>query len=253
MKPQPSWNVAINNWDPIEEAIPLDPDFGDFYQGFLLAWDPVTQEEVWRAPHATMQNGGVLTTAGNLVFQGTADEELIAFDATNGERLWSAATQTGILAPPITYSVDGEQYIAVVAGWGAVSANINGITLNVDGSRRNISRIFAYKIGGSAILPPAPELPVSTVRVEPFGSPEQVGAGGVLYTQHCQMCHGAAVISGGVLTDLRYSAMTTTREAFESVVIEGIYLDSGMASFSPVLSIEEAEAIRAYIADVANQ
>jgi len=253
MKPQPGWNVAINNWDPIEEAIPLDPDFGDFYQGFLLAWDPVTQEEVWRAPHATMQNGGVLTTAGNLVFQGTADEELIAFDATNGEQLWSAATQTGILAPPITYSVDGEQYIAVVAGWGAVSANINGITLNMDGSRRNISRIFAYKIGGSAILPPVPELPVSTVRVEPFGSPEQVGAGGVLYTQHCQMCHGFAVISGGVLTDLRYSAMTTTREAFESVVIQGIYLDSGMASFSPVLSIEEAEAIRAYIADVANQ
>jgi quinohemoprotein ethanol dehydrogenase len=110
-------NLGVNFWDAPGEIIDLPPEFGPEFQGHLLAWDPVEQKEVWRVTQANFENGGVLSTAGNLVFQGTADEELHAYNAESGERLWSMPTQTGVLAPPVTYSVDGEQYVAVVVGW----------------------------------------------------------------------------------------------------------------------------------------
>jgi len=246
-------NLGVDFWTPPGEIIPLAPEFGEFHQGFLLAWNPVTQEEVWRVSHANFENGGVLSTAGNLVFQGTADGEMVAYNAESGQRLWSAPTQTGVLAPPITYTVDGEQYIAVVAGWGAVSTNFTGLVLNADGTKRNISRILAFKVGGSAELPPLPELPARVAPPDQFGSADQVAAGGGLYTRYCAVCHGIAVIAGGALPDLRHTAMTASAEAFNSIVLEGIYLDKGMASFSEVLSEEDAEAVRAYIVMEANK
>lgn len=238
---------------PPGEAIPLAPEFGEFNQGFLLAWNPVTQEEVWRVPHANFENGGVLSTAGNLVFQGTADGEMAAYNAESGERLWIAPTQTGVLAPPISYAVDGEQYIAVVVGWGAVDANVVGLVLNADGKKRNISRILAFKVGGNAELPPLPEMAARISPPDPFGSEQQVAAGGGLYIRYCTGCHGIAAISGGVLPDLRHTAMTASPEAFNSIVLEGAYLDKGMASYSEVLSETDAEAIRAYIVMEANK
>jgi alcohol dehydrogenase (cytochrome c)/quinohemoprotein ethanol dehydrogenase len=246
-------NLGVNFWEPPGEVIPLPPEFGEFHQGFLLAWNPVTQEEAWRVPHDNFENGGVLSTAGNLVFQGTADEEMVAYNATTGDRVWSANTQTGVLAPPISYTVDGEQYIAVVAGWGAVSANFTGLVLNADGTKRNISRILAFKVGGNATLPPKPEMPARISPPGEFGSEEQLTAGGGLYMRYCAVCHGVAVISGGVLPDLRHTAMTSSAEAFQSIVLEGAYLDKGMASFAEVLSPEDAEAVRAYIVMEANK
>jgi PQQ-dependent dehydrogenase (methanol/ethanol family) len=246
-------NLGLNFWDPPTEAIPLGPEFGDFYQGILLAWNPVTQEEAWRVRHTSLENGGLLSTAGNLVFQGNADDEIAAFNATTGERLWSAATQTGVLAPPISFAVDGEQYVAVVAGWGAVTANFLGPVINADGQRQNISRILAFKLGGEAELPPKPALQAGATPPDPFGSEAQVAAGGALYTRYCSVCHGVAVISGGALPDLRRTAMTTSAEAFASVVLDGVYLDKGMASFAEVLSPDDAEAVRAFIVSQANQ
>lgn len=109
-------NLGVNFWEPPAEIIPLGPEFGEMYQGFLLAWDPVMQEEAWRVPLPSFQNGGILSTAGGLVFQGHSDGELVAYSATDGETLWSAPTQTGVLAPPVTYMIDDEQYVAVVVG-----------------------------------------------------------------------------------------------------------------------------------------
>jgi PQQ-dependent dehydrogenase (methanol/ethanol family) len=246
-------NLGVDFWSPPGEVIPLAPEFGEFHQGFLLAWNPVTQEEVWRVPHANFENGGVLSTAGNLVFQGTADGEMAAYNAESGERLWIAPTQTGVLAPPISYAVDGEQYIAVVAGWGAVSANFTGLVLNADGKKRNISRILAFKVGGNAELPPLPEMAARVSPPDQFGSAQQVAAGGGLYTRYCAVCHGIAAIAGGALPDLRHTAMTASPEAFSSIVLEGAYLDKGMASFSEVLSETDAEAVRAYIVMEANK
>jgi len=246
-------NLGINFWEPPAEVIPLSPEFGEFHQGFLLAWNPVTQKEVWRVPHKNFENGGVLSTAGNLVFQGTADGEMVAYNAQTGERVWTAPTQTGVLAPPISYSIDGEQYIAVVVGWGAVSANFTGLVLNADGTKRNISRILAFKVGGTAVLPPMPDMPVRVSPPDQFGSAEQVAKGAGLYGRYCAVCHGVTVISGGAIPDLRHTAMTSSADAFQSIVLEGAYLDKGMASFSEVLSEDDAEAVRAYIVMEANK
>jgi len=246
-------NLGIVFWESPAEVIPLSPEFGEFHQGFLLAWNPVTQKEVWRVPHKNFENGGVLSTAGNLVFQGTADGEMVAYNAKTGERVWTAPTQTGVLAPPISYSIDGEQYIAVVAGWGAVAANFGGLVLNADGTKRNISRILAFKVGGTAVLPPLPDMPVRVSPPDQFGSAEQVAKGAGLYGRYCAVCHGVTVISGGAIPDLRHTAMTSSADVFQSVVLEGAYLDKGMASFSEVLSEDDAEAVRAYIVMEANK
>ncbi len=247
------FNLGINTWDPPEEFIDLAPEFGEEFQGLIIAWDPVRQEEVWRVTHTHFENGGLLSTAGNLLFQGNADEELVAYNAETGERLWSAYTQTGVLAPPITYSVDGEQFVAVVAGWGAVYANLMGVVMNPEGKKRNVSRILSFKMGGDAVLPPLPDLPAVPSPPDRFGSEVQVDAGSRLYARYCSICHGAAVIGGGVLQDLRHSAMIGTAGAFQSVVLEGAFLGKGMASFAEVLSEEDAEAVRAFIVDQANQ
>ncbi len=246
-------NLGANFWDPPGEIIDLPEEFQPEFQGHLLAWDPVAQQEVWRVPHTTFESGGLLSTAGNLVFQGTADDELVAFNAMTGERVWSTGTQTGVLAPPVTYQIDGEQYIAVVAGWGSIFPNFLGVLVNPEGKRVNISRILAYKIGGNASLPPKPE-PVDPPPPPPlFGSQEMIGAGGSLYTRYCAVCHGVAAVSGGALPDLRHSATLNTEEAFASIVLDGALLDRGMAAWDEVLSADDSEAIRAFIVFMANQ
>lgn len=246
-------NLGINYWDAPGEIIDLPPEFGPEYQGLLLAWDPVTQKEAWRVPHAAFENGGVLSTAGNLVFQGTAEGILAAYSAATGERLWSSPTQSGVLAPPVTYSVDGEQYVAVVVGWGAIWGNFLGVVLNADGSKRNLSRILAFKIGGNAELPPMPDLVAAATPPESFGSESQIDAGARLYTRYCSACHGVAAVSGGVLADLRHSAMTSSAEAFRSVVLDGALLDKGMAPFAEVMDEDDAEAVRAFVVSQAHQ
>jgi len=246
-------NLGVNYWDPPGEFIDIGPEFGAEFQGVLLAWDPVTQKEVWRAEQTHFVNGGLLSTAGNLVFQGNADDELVAYNAQTGERLWSAPTQTGVLAPPVTYSVDGEQYVVVVAGWGAINANLFGVMMNPGGTRRNISRILAFKLGGDGELPPIPELAAFAAPPDDFGFDAQIAAGSSLYERYCASCHGVMLFSGGALPDLRRSAMTATTEVFQSIVLEGALLDRGMAGFAEVLSSDDAEAIRAYIARAANQ
>jgi alcohol dehydrogenase (cytochrome c)/quinohemoprotein ethanol dehydrogenase len=244
-------NLGINTWDPPGEVIELGPEFGEEHQGYLLAWDPVSQKEVWRVEQKYYENGGLLSTAGNLVFQGNADEEMVAYDAKTGDRLWSMPTQTGVVAPPVTYSIDGEQYIAVVAGWGGVSANTMGVALNPEGTKRNVSRILSFKLGGDARLAPLPDLPAIAV-LDDFGLEGQIDSGGRLYTRYCGICHGAFAIGGGALPDLRRSAFTSSAETFQDIVLEGTLLDRGMASFAEVLSSEDTEAIRAYLARQAN-
>jgi quinohemoprotein ethanol dehydrogenase len=119
--------------------------------------------------------------------------------------------------------------------------------LNPEGKKQNISRILAFKIGGDAELPPKPEMPAIAAVPDDFGTDAQVNAGAALYARYCSVCHGVAVMSGGALPDLRHSAMTSTSEAFHSIVLEGALLDKGMASFAEVLSTDDAEAVRAYV------
>lgn len=248
------FNLGTNSWDIDPADFPLGIDYLPEVQGRLLAWDPVEQREVWRAPQPGSHNGGLLSTAGNLLFQGNADSEFVAYRATDGERLWTAEVQSGITAPPVTYTVDGVQYVAVLAGWGSVSALIRGEALNPDGDKQNISRVLAYKMGGEAELPPPP--PPLRARTEPppaFGDAVTIEEGRIHYARNCAICHGANVVAGGVLPDLRFSPLLTTGDSFKAVVIDGALADRGMVSFSDNLTAAEAETLRSYVVSRAHE
>ena len=222
-------------------------------QGRLIAWDPVAQKEVWRVERAGPANGGALSTAGGLVFQGTGMGAFTALDAATGAELWSTDVQTGVLAAPVSYEIGGKQYVAIMVGsggsWGMVGgdANIKGNNLP------NISRLLVFAIGGSTKLPPVPPRPTRTLSPPPAtASAAIVGAGAAAYGQYCGNCHGAGAINLGILPDLRYSSRLPSAEEWRSVVLDGALEDDGMASFAPVLDAKAAEAIRAFVIAQAN-
>ena len=80
--------------------------------------DPKTGKIVWEYKNKAPLWGGVLTTAGNLVFTGTPEGYLKAFDAKTGQELWKFQTGSGVVGSPVTWEQDGEQYVAVMSGWG---------------------------------------------------------------------------------------------------------------------------------------
>ena len=222
--------------------------------GPLIAWDPVGQREVWRVEREGAANGGVLSTAGGLVFQGTGAGEFAALNAMNGTELWSAQTQTGVIAAPISYQVGGVQYVAIMVGTGGSWA-MSGSSANAKGnSLPNISRLLIYALGGAAQLPPAPPRPTKPLTPPPASAaPEIVARGEAEYRTYCGRCHGVeSAVNLGILPDLRYSAALQSSETWAAVVLKGALAPNGMASFAPVLDTSEAEAIRAYVIAQAN-
>ncbi len=125
-------------------------------RGSLKAWDPVTQKERWSVEHPGAWNGGVLSTAGNLVFQGNVGGEFVAYNAADGTKLWSFPAQTGVVAAPATYAIGDEQYVVVLAGWGGTYAISGGDASRKGGPAINRSRVLAFKLGGTATLPEPP-------------------------------------------------------------------------------------------------
>ena len=223
-------------------------------KGALIAWDPIAQQERWRVAFKGPWNGGVLATGGGLVFQGNAAKEFAAYDATSGAKLWSMGVQTGIIAAPVTYSINNEQYVAVLAGWGGIWALAPGILSEVAGPITNVSRLLVFKMNGTAQLPP--EHPVPQRPLEPpaaSGTPEQIAAGAREYARFCGVCHGDAAYGGGLLPDLRRSALLSDGAAWSSVVREGALRSRGMVSFGSVLDSGQADAIRLYIIKRANE
>jgi quinohemoprotein ethanol dehydrogenase len=217
----------------------------------LTAWDPVTQKEVWRIPDKGLWNGGVLTTAGNLLIQGAADGRLRVYRADNGRELWHMPVQTGIIAAPVTYEVKGEQYIAVSAGWGGTWATIIGAR-PVNNPPLPNDRLLVFKLGGEAHLPPPPSRPPWPRPPPAKAPPQEVSKGAVLYNKICYACHGFAAVSGGTFPDLR--RMTPeTHARFDEIVLGGALAANGMGSFADVLSKADAEAIHAYLISRANQ
>jgi mono/diheme cytochrome c family protein len=248
------WNTGID-FRTLET--PADPaiaaEVAKMVRGQLVAWDPVRQREVWRYQHPGPWNGGTLATAGGLVFQGSLVGEFAAYDAANGERLWVSDAQTGVAAAPATYTVDGEQYVAVSAGWGSIFALLGGEALASLGLE-NRSRILAYKRGGSAALPELPP-PASKPLPEP---PEQtagldtIAAGKALYYQRCVTCHGVDVASGGITPDLRYSP-AEVHDAWDAIVLEGVFRDRGMPAFDSIFDKADSQAVRAFVIDAAHK
>ncbi len=222
-------------------------------KGHLSAWDPIQQKEIWRADRISPVNGGLLSTAGNLVFEGTAQGLLEAYRADNGQKLFSADTQSGVVAAPISYTVNGEQYVAVIVGWGGVFPLASGEPALKAGRVQNISRVLAFKLAGTASLPPLPQLtqpPLNPPR--PTASAATVQKGAALFQNYCSTCHGDVAVGGGVLPDLRYSG-ALANSTWTDVVLGGSLQSFGMVAFSKELSKQDAEAIRAYVVLRANQ
>ncbi len=215
----------------------------------LVAWDPLRQAEVWRVEHAHVSNGGVLATAGNLVFQGTGRAAFAAYRATDGAKLFEAPTGTGVVAPPITYRVGREQYVAVLAGLGGGLAMASGDPPPETVASGNAGRVLVWKLGGSARLP-AVERPASepVAPIEARLDPARVERGKKLYFRHCSPCHGPAAIAGGFLPDLR-SSRPPVYEALGAIVLEGGRLDRGMPAFGSVLGAEDVADLRDYLLD----
>jgi quinohemoprotein ethanol dehydrogenase len=211
------------------------PDLGEDAGAYLLAWDPVKREARWKTREGSGSNG-VLSTAGNLVFQGNGNN-FNAFRADNGEKLWSQDIGAGIVAGPITYAIDGVQY---VAGVGAAGRNAGG-------------RLVAFKLGGNVQLPaPPPPAPQVLNPPEKFGDEATLARGRELYTQNCTICHENGRQMGG-FPDLRYSAYINSEAGFRVVVLDGALTENGMVSFRNVLSPADAEAVRAHIVSLAHE
>ena len=220
---------------------------GAMIGGSLLAWDPLTQAEVWRVKHSGAWNGGTLSSAGKLVFQGTADGKLKAFAADSGAELWSFPTQTGVVAPPITYELDGEQYVSVNAGWGGAYALVFGEYVQA-GSMPNVSRVLTFKLGATGTLPEIDWQP--TVEFNPpelTASAEVIAEGFAKYQDACLGCHGLNAVSGLLVPDLRASALLHDGQSWDSVVLDGERANKGMPRFGELLSEVESNAIRAYV------
>jgi mono/diheme cytochrome c family protein len=224
----------------------------DRLKGSLLAWDPVRQRAVWRADHPGPWNGGVLTTAGNLVAEGDAAGNFALYRADNGQQLWSMPVQTGVIAGPMTYRIGGEQYIAVLAGWGGGYAVTGGAAVKKSGNERNISRVLAFKLGGTASLPPVPvERALILDPPAQTASAATVDAGRKLYGRYCVGCHGFGAVSGGLNPDLRYSGFLRSNGWYE-IVLRGALKKQGMVSFGQELNRQQASAIRSFIIQRAN-
>jgi len=222
-------------------------------KGYLIAWDPVAQKEVWRANYRGPWNGGVLTTAGDLVVQGNAAGDITAYRARTGEKLWSMFAQSPVMAAPISYEVDGAQYIAVLSGWGGAYPLLQGETSNKSGNERNVSRLLVFKLDAKVDLPALPPEPKLVLDPPPDTAlPAKVAAGQGLYDQFCLVCHGQAAVAGGVTPDLRGSPFIAV-DAWYSVVLDGALKEGGMAPFKSVLDREKATAIRDYIIHRANE
>ncbi|TPD60259.1 PQQ-dependent dehydrogenase, methanol/ethanol family [Emcibacter nanhaiensis] len=241
------WNTGVNFLDPPEmPGLPKDlaarkKAVAAMRKGELIAWDPIKQEARWKVRRGWPWNGGTLATGGNLVFQGTAHGHFEAYTADRGEKIWSFQTHRGIVAGPIGYRVNGEQYIAVLAGYGGSM----GMATRTPFEKRKMPNgiMVAFKLGGEADMPDyTPELLDPPAPSDESFTDAQREAGRKEYMQFCAICH-----TGPVNPDLRRSMFLSDAEGWESVVLGGAFEANGMASFANYLTEEEAQAIRAYV------
>lgn len=237
-------NVAIDTRD---LSLPEDPamlaQMKEAVHGELIAWDPFSQKKKWTVKHPFFVNGGVLATAGGLVFQGNGQGQFNAYDAADGKRLWSYPTVNGIVAPPISYSLDGRQYVAVMVGYGGPAAMYGTI---VPDRPRLPGRLMVFALDGKAKAK-AFDIPVPVpVNVDGIASTGNPVRGLTAYNDTCLVCHGFSAASR-YTADLRRSAMIKDSDAFNSVVRDGAFKELGMVGFGEFITPAMSEDIRAYL------
>ncbi len=235
-------NVGITRPVPpeLEAELAKRPDLQFADRGALIGWDPVARKPRWRTVNpGNGIDGGTLATAGDLVFAGGGSNEFIAYRADTGERVWSFDAQTGVAAGPVSYELDGVQYVAVAAGRGLQPYY-----------QPNYSRLLVFKRGGKATLPIA-----ATYVPPPLNPPASTATADVLahgtelYGQNCVQCHGNNISN---FPDLKVSPAIQTQALFDAIVLGGAREPNGMASFAAALSRDDASAIREYIVSLAH-
>ena len=219
----------------------MDPKFPKSF-GKLIAWDPVQNKEVWSKVEKTVWNSGVLTTS-DLVFQGNAEGDFNALDARTGQVLWTKNLGTGIVAPPITYLVDGVQYVTIAVGWGGASGIANRNTEQI-----NPGTVYTFAIGKNTAMPVFEKQAKKEYLTLPVEITEaQVEKGGNLFGKYCSACHNLnAGNPGGNIPNLTYSH-PDIMGAFHQIVGDGIFLPKGMPKFKGRLSDEDISNIKGYI------
>lgn len=237
------WNVSFSHQ--LYRPLVADADMPNplVPYGRLIAWDPVNQKEVWAQDMPqTHWNGGVLTTAGGLVIQGEATGKFRAYDADNGDILWEEDLKTGIIAPPITYMVDGEQYITIPVGWGGIIGLSRKYT-----ERVYPGAVYTFKIGGDAPQPDRAEYPIAGLsNLDPTGTPIDIGHGLTLYIEHCVACHGDQFgAGGGALPDLARSSDEVFKN-YDAIIKNGLLAENGMPKFGDRLSEKDVDDIKQF-------
>ncbi|WP_242092222.1 PQQ-dependent dehydrogenase, methanol/ethanol family [Aestuariivivens sediminicola] len=253
------------DWKPVKKgsnlgSIPLNdlptrldetaPD--NMNEGVLLAWDPIKQTSVWEINHRAFSvNSGVMTTAGDLVFQGTADGKFRAYDAHNGTVLWEYNLTTGVVAPPVTYLVDGKQFISIAVGWGG---GIPSLWQKAT-SQINPGTVFTFELGTDSSRTYGgfeKFKPLELISIDITATQNELDMGGELYERYCLICHGEVGMTGGSIPNLAYSNETTFN-MIKDIVLGGIYLDKGMPNLSDRLREAELELIKKYILNTAKE
>jgi quinohemoprotein ethanol dehydrogenase len=226
----------------------LQPYARQGVSGRLTAWDPVARKIAWQTESFThgRPTSGVLATAGNLVFMGNGGgKTLSGYDAKTGDKVWSFDTKTAVFAAPISYELDGVQYVAASVG-GAAQGGYFAPTH---------ARMLVFALNGKTALPePAPYTPPQLNPPPSTASAEVIAHGGEMYGQHCAVCHGAnAVMARTSFPNLTVSPMLHAQQGFDSVVLQGVRADRGMGSFAKELKPEDAVAVREYLIARANE
>jgi quinohemoprotein ethanol dehydrogenase len=226
------WNIGfVLNGTP-----PKAPPFGR-----LLAWDPVKQKEVWRVEYVSPWNGGTLTTAGNVVFQETADGRFIAYNATTGEKLWETPTGTGVVAAASTYMIDGQQYVSVAVGWGGVYGLSQRAT-----EWQNPGTVYTFALHGKAKLPAFVKYQTEGLLQGVKYDPKDIPEGTALYVAACATCHGVpGVDKGGNVRNLGYVPAEEITN-LKNIVFKGPFRDRGMPDFTDKLKAEDVVKIQAF-------
>ena len=218
----------------------------------IRAWDPVAQKTVWEHETSTGMrgyDGGIMSTASNLVFQGRGTGELWVYEADTGRVLKSLRTGSHIMAAPMTYSVNGEQYVAVQAGYGGAAITVGAIPPHSAALHyENVNRLIAFKLGGPAVPPPPLRANPPFDRPPPhLGSPADIRDGEIRFIQECSRCH---VLGPSVTPDLR-RLPPALHAAFKDIVLRGAVAPTGMERFDDVLTEAEVQHIHAYVIDEA--
>ena len=224
-----SMSLGVEFGRPGVDGVPPMPE----PKGYLKAFDPLTGEEAWVVQRATPYNGGVLATAGGVVFQGDNGGQFAAFDADDGSLLWEFDTLGAADSAPITYAVEGVQYVATLAAGGVRN-------------RYNDGRLLVFKLDGDVSIPLATAPDVDIPEPPPLtASAEQLEEGRRHYNRVCVWCHGMGAV-GTVNADLRLMT-AETHQRFQAIVRGGLLRDSGMESFADAVTAEETDLIHQYV------